>query len=109
MADRRRKIVLFGIAATVTILMLVAVVLPLVAPVLNDHRATRAARHFIARGTLLVPAVRSADLRGDEQRDYWCFSDGTCFYPIDRFRWFYPAYNDLDDTILLRERALSSG
>jgi hypothetical protein len=102
---RKARVMLFGVGPAIVVLVLAVATVRAVEPLLDDRRATRAARHFIARGTLLVPATRSADLRGDARRDYWCFSDGTCFYPIERFRWFYPAYNDLEDTVLLKERA----
>ena len=42
-------------------------------------------------------------MRGDAGRDYWCFSDGQCFYALEAFRRTYFVYNDLDDDALLAE------
>jgi hypothetical protein len=74
-----------------------------VSRIMADNDASEVAKAFAARGVVLIPAKQSKNLRGDERKDYWCHSDGSCFYPIDRFRWFYPAYNDLEDSILLEE------
>ena len=43
-------------------------------------------------------------MRGEQNKDYWCFADGLCFYSIEKLRALYPHYNDLDeDDILLVE------
>src|SRR5262245_36598739 len=68
-----------------------------------DRTAATFVKVQLLDGQRLVPARRSQELRGDESTDYWCFSDDLCFYPIARFRVLYPAYNDLEDDILVRE------
>jgi hypothetical protein len=68
-----------------------------------DRTAATVVKSQLLDGERLVPARRSKELRGDETTDYWCFSDGLCFYPIARFRVLYPAYNDLEDDILVKE------
>jgi hypothetical protein len=51
----------------------------------------------------LFRCAGARSFRGDEKSDYWCFADGFCFYAIARFRILYPAYNDLEDDVLLAE------
>jgi len=70
----------------------------------SEWQALRAARIFIAEGQRHAPTRLSRDLRGERNRDYWCFADGLCFYSIEGFRAHYPTYNHLDnDDVLLAE------
>jgi hypothetical protein len=63
----------------------------------------------MAEGGRLVAVRYGANLRGESRQDFHCFTDGQCFYAIDRFRRLYPAYNDLDDDALLHEIRLKQG
>jgi hypothetical protein len=70
----------------------------------SEWQALRAARTFLAEGRRHAPARLTKDLRGERNKDYWCFADGLCFYSIEGFRAHYPTYNDLDDDdVLLAE------
>jgi hypothetical protein len=69
----------------------------------SDRLAANALKARLLEGERLVPTHRSRDLRGEETVDYWCFSDDLCFYPLARFRVLYPAYNDLEDDVLIKE------
>ena len=70
----------------------------------SERQALRNARIFLAEGRRPAPARLTKDLHGEQNRDYWCFADGLCFYSIERFRVLYPTYNDLDgDDVLLAE------
>ena len=62
-----------------------------------------------AEGQRAVPVRRYENMRGDERRDYWCFSDGACFYDIAAFRRVYFTYNDLDDEALVNELRARGG
>ena len=72
-------------------------------PLHRDYSAARSLKPLLAEGRRLVPVHHSVNLRGEPKQDYHCFTDGPCFYAIDRFRRLYPAYNDLDDDVLLHE------
>jgi len=69
----------------------------------SDVATAHALKSRLAEGERLVPARRSKELRGDENKDYWCFADDTCFYAMARFRFLYPSYNVLDDDVLINE------
>jgi len=68
-----------------------------------DYSAGQSLKPLLADSRRIVPVRRYDHIRGDAKQDYWCFSDGLCFYDIGVFRRLYPAYNDLDDDALLRE------
>jgi hypothetical protein len=75
----------------------------------SDYTVGTSLKPILAEGRRLVPVQEHPHMRGDAKRDYWCFSDGLCVYTIDVFRRLYPAYNDLDDEVLLielRERTM---
>jgi hypothetical protein len=72
-------------------------------PLHKDYVAGRSLKPLLSEGRRLVPVRDSTNLRGERAQDFHCFSDGQCFYAIDRFRRLYPAYNDLDDDVLLHE------
>ena len=101
MSDAVRAILLTAMA--MGLLLLGWEIYRQVSRTLADRHAAHAAKQFTTSGTLLVPPPPSRDLRGAKGQDYWCFSTGPCFYPIHRFRSLYPAYNDLEDDILLVE------
>src|SRR5262245_20205431 len=94
---------LLGTTAAIVLLVLGLIVFEFVNRVASDRDATDALKARVLKGERVVPARRSKDLRGDEQIDYWCFSDNACFYPMARFRVLYPAYNDLEDDSLINE------
>jgi len=75
----------------------------LVDAVTSDLATAQVLKSRLAEGERLVPARRSKELRGDANKDYWCFADGTCFYAMARFRFLYPSYNVLDDDVLINE------
>jgi hypothetical protein len=72
-------------------------------PFHRDYMAGQALKPLIAEGRRLVPVREHAHMRGEAWRDYWCFSDGQCFYAVDAFRRAYFSYNDLEDDALLAE------
>lgn len=72
-------------------------------PFYSDYRAGQSLKRLVADGGRLVPVREHQRMRGDAGRDYWCFSDGQCFYALEAFRRTYFAYNDLDDDALLAE------
>jgi len=72
-------------------------------PVHSDYRAGQSLKRLVFDGIRLVPVPEHPYMRGEASRDYSCFSDGLCFYEIDVFRRLYPAYNDLEDEVLLHE------
>jgi hypothetical protein len=67
----------------------------------SQQDALRAAGTLYLQGRRLAPVREADNLRGDRNSDYWCFTDGLCFYSVDRFRSLYPTYNDLDEDDLL--------
>jgi len=76
----------------------------------SEWQALRAARTFMAEGRRHAPARHHQDLRGERNKDYWCFADGLCFYSLEGFRAHYPTYNDLDDDdVLLAELHREAG
>jgi hypothetical protein len=76
---------------------------PVISRIASDRAAAEALKARVLKGERVVPARKSKDLRGDEGADYWCFSNDACFYPMARFRVLYPAYNDLEDDVLINE------
>jgi hypothetical protein len=75
----------------------------------GDWAAGQSLKRLIAEGSRPVPVRRHEEMRGDNGHDYWCFSDGQCFYAIDVFRRVYFSYNDLEDDALINELRARDG
>ena len=73
------------------------------APIHRDLHAARSLKPLLAEGHRLVPVRAHPYLRGEASQDYHCFNDGLCLYGMHAFRRLYPAYNDLEDDVLLTE------
>jgi hypothetical protein len=99
----RRFHALLAIGTMIVLLALGASAFLFVSRIASDRAAADALKSRVLNGERVVPARKSNDLRGDERTDYWCFSDGACFYPMARFRVLYPAYNDPEDDGLINE------
>jgi hypothetical protein len=108
----RRFRALLGVGTMVILLVSGLSAFLFVSRIASDRSAADALKARVLKGERVVPARKSKDLRGGEGVDYWCFSDDVCFYPMARFRVLYPAYNDLEDDVLIdqvRDKLLPHG